>query len=70
MGHHHDKHHHDKHHDHHDCCDEHNMKEGMFDEVPGEMAQWMLTSADEAWTELFKEKVKKHYETMMGEKID
>lgn len=64
--------HHSENHDHHchHCCDEKDKKDSMYEDIDCEMTRWMLTTADEAWTELFKDKVKKHYESIMGEKID
>jgi hypothetical protein len=43
----------------------HNKKEGGCDVI-----RYMEKLVDQAWEELFKEKVKKHYEESIGKKMD
>jgi hypothetical protein len=43
----------------------HNQKEGVCDAI-----RHMEKLANQAWDELFKEKVKKHYEETIGKKMD
>jgi hypothetical protein len=56
-----------------ECCEcncNKEKKDDMYEHIHCEMTKWMLTTADEAWTELFREKAKKHYEEIMGAQIE
>ena len=52
------------------CCEEQSCEDYSCYDTGDAMLDGMLSMSDEAWGELMKEKIKKHYEETMGKQMD